>query len=75
MIPRGHPAVVIPATLAVATFAALTAERRGGDLGAFVVAWIALYPIPRLNPRIPWWLHWVEGAFILLGSWLVTRPH
>lgn len=77
MIPRGRPAIVIPASLTAATVAGLIAQRLApagmGDAAALCAAWIALYPIPRLKPTIPWWMHWAQGVGILLGFWLVTR--
>jgi len=72
-----RPAFVIPLSFAMAAVAALLAERlappRLADLAAVCAAWIAFYPIPRLKPKIPWWWPWVQGVFIVLGFWLVTR--
>jgi hypothetical protein len=71
------PAFVIPASFALAALAGYTAHRLApsnvADLAALCAAWVAFYPIPRLKPRIPWWNHWLQGIFILLGFWLVTR--
>ena len=76
-IPRGRPAIVIPASLAAAFLVGLVAQRVAAegwkDLAALAAAWVALYPIPRLKPKIPWWWHWMQGTFILLGAWLVLR--
>ena len=72
-----RPTFVFPLSFGVAGAAALLAERlsppRYADLVAVCVAWIAFYPIPRLKPTIPWWLHWVQGVFIVFGFWLVTH--
>jgi hypothetical protein len=76
-VPRGRPAVVIPASLALALAAALSTEHlaptRLADAVAICVAWGALYPISRLKPSIPWWMHWVQGMVIFLGFWLATH--
>ena len=70
---RGRPAIVIPLSLAAAAAAALIAQRlappRVADLAMIGVAWIALSPIPWLKRSVPWWRHWVQGAFIMLGAW------
>jgi hypothetical protein len=72
-----RPRFVIPLSFGMAAVAGFIAQRLApvgyGDLAAMCAAWIAFYPIPRLKPKIPWWMHWVQGAFILLGAWLVTR--
>jgi hypothetical protein len=74
---RGRPAVVVPLSLAAAAAAALAAKRlappHAGDLATFCAAWIALYPIPWLKRSIPWWRHWIQGAFILLGAWFAMH--
>jgi len=72
-----RPAFVIPASFALAAVAGFTAEHLAppniADLVAVCAVWVALYPIPRLKPKIPWWNHWLQGAFILFGFWLMTR--
>jgi len=72
-----RPAFVIPASFALAGVAGLAAERLAppdvADLVAVCVIWAALYPIPRLKPRIPWWNHWLQGVVILFAFWLMTR--
>lgn len=77
VIPRGRPAIVIPASFAAAFLVGFLAQRLAPpgwkDLAVLVAAWAALYPIPRLKPKIPWWWHWMQGVFILLGAWLVLR--
>jgi hypothetical protein len=76
-IPRGRPAIVIPASFVAAFLAGFAAQRIAPegwkDLAAIVAVWIAFYPIPRLKPKIPWWWHWVQGVFILLGAWFVLH--
>jgi hypothetical protein len=76
-IPRGRPLFVIPASLTASFVAGLLAQRVApagwGDAAAMCAAWAALYPIPRLIPKIPWWWHWMQGVFIMLGFWFVTR--
>jgi hypothetical protein len=37
---------------------------------AFCAAWIALFPLARLNPKVPHWAHWARGAFVLIVLWL-----
>lgn len=78
--PRGlmsRPMFVIPASFALAGVAGLAAQRLAppdyADFAAVCAIWVALYPIPRLKPRIPWWNHWLQGVFILFGFWLITR--
>jgi hypothetical protein len=72
-----RPAFVIPASFALAAVAGLTAERLAppdvADLAAVCAVWVALYPISRLKPRIPWWNHWLQGIVIVFVFWLVTR--
>ena len=72
-----RPTFVIPASFALAFVAGSAAQRlappKYADLAALCAAWVAFYPIPRLKPRIPWWWHWVQGVFILLGFWFVTQ--
>ncbi len=76
-IPRGRPAYVIPASLTAALIAGFLAQHVAPegwkDAAGLSAAWVALYPIPRLRPKIPWWWHWMQGAFIMLGFWIVTR--
>ena len=61
----------------MAAIGALIAQRLApqqyADLAAVCAAWIAFYPIPRLKPKIPRWWHWMQGVFIVLGFWYVTR--
>ena len=77
VIPRGRPAIVVPASLTAAFVVALVVQRLAptgwNDLAAIAAAWAALYPIPRLKPDIPGWWHWVQGIFVVLGAWLVLR--
>jgi hypothetical protein len=40
-------------------------------LAAFCAAWIALYPLSRLNRSVPAWSHWARGAFVLFVFWLL----
>lgn len=72
-----RPAFVIPATFALAGVAGLVAEHLAppnvADLVTVCAVWVALYPIPRLKPRIPWWNHWLQGVVILFAFWLMTR--
>lgn len=72
-----RPAFVIPASFALAGAVGLIAERLAppnvADLVAVCVIWAALYPIPRLKPRIPWWNHWLQGIVIVFAFWLMTR--
>ena len=74
---RGRPAIVIPLSLLGAAAAALIAQRlappRVADMAMLCAAWIALYPISWLKRSIPWWRHWVQGAFILLGAWFAMK--
>ena len=68
-----RPAVVIPLSFVLA-FIAVTVVQRvvpsgWKDTAALCAAWISFYPISRLKPNIPWWWHWVEGAFIGIGFW------
>lgn len=72
-----RPMFVIPASFALAGVAGLAAERLApenvADFVTVCVVWIALYPIPRLKPRIPWWNHWLQGVVVLFAFWLMTR--
>jgi hypothetical protein len=69
--------VVVAGSFGAATIAAFAAHfpapAEMADIAALCAIWAALSPIPRLNPRIPWWMHWVEGAFILFGFLIPTR--
>ena len=40
-------------------------------LAAFAAAWVALYPLSRLNRSVPTWAHWARGAFVLVMIWIV----
>lgn len=78
--PRGlmsRPMFVIPATFALAGVAGLAAQHLAppdyADFAAVCAIWVALYPIPRLKPRIPWWNHWLQGVVIIFAFWLMTR--
>jgi hypothetical protein len=68
---------VIPASLGAAFVVGLLAQRLAPagwkEATALGAAWVALYPIPRLKPKIPWWWHWVQGLFIMLGALMVLR--
>jgi hypothetical protein len=35
--------------------------------------WASMYPIALLNRRDPWWAHWLRGAFLALGFWIVAQ--
>jgi hypothetical protein len=35
------------------------------DLLTVIVAWICFYPVARLNPRRPWWVHWLRGIVVI----------
>jgi hypothetical protein len=37
----------------------------------FCAAWIALFPLARLNRKVPRWAHWARGAFVLIVLWLL----
>ena len=68
---------VVAATL-VGAFVIVTLTRRfvpflDSDLASLCVGWIAVYPITLLNRRYPWWMHWVNGIFVVAGFWLVSR--
>jgi hypothetical protein len=41
-------------------------------IAAFAAAWVALYPLARLNRAIPAWMHWARGAFVLIVYSLFT---
>ena len=76
---RGRPIVVIPLSLLAAVAAALIAQRLAPanmtDMAMLGAAWIALSPIPWLKRSVPWWRHWMQGVFILLGAWFVMHYH
>jgi len=40
-------------------------------LAAFCAAWLAMYPLSRLNRTAPAWAHWAGGGFVLLVFWLM----
>jgi hypothetical protein len=35
------------------------------DLLTVLVAWICFYPVARLNPHRPWWVHWLRGVIVI----------
>jgi hypothetical protein len=35
------------------------------DLLTVIVAWICFYPVARLNPQRPWWVHWLRGVIVI----------
>lgn len=74
--PAGH--ITLVALALAATSASLVAVRLGvpptvAGITSFCLAWVALYPIARLNRLRSWWVHWVRGAVILVVLWLLTR--
>ena len=60
------------AAAAAAEIVLKVASPRYLNLALVCVIWVAFYPVARLNPKKPWWLHWVEGLFVLAGFWLVS---
>ncbi|MCA1649407.1 MAG: hypothetical protein LC753_03720 [Acidobacteria bacterium] len=69
--------VVIAGSFGAAAIAAFTAYALAppamADIAAVCAIWVALSPFRASIRESPWWMHWVQGAFILLGFWIVTR--
>jgi hypothetical protein len=68
---------VVVRSFVVATVLALIVGRvvppSAADATMICVVWISFYPVARLNPKAPWWLHWVRGAFIFVGYLVAVR--
>jgi hypothetical protein len=35
------------------------------DLLTVLAAWICFYPVARLSPQRPWWVHWLRGIVVI----------
>ena len=38
------------------------------DLLTVLAAWIGFYPVARLNPQRPWWVHWLRGIVVIAAA-------
>jgi hypothetical protein len=69
--------LVVIGSFTLAAVAGLSVQEivpdRGRDISMLCAVWVALYPIPCLNRRIPWWQHWLQGLLILIAFLAVTR--